>query len=128
LKKIKKVQNARLSSHYLKKEDEEISLIRNQCVSNVHISLEIRLHPDAAKYLAGLDSAIKERLKARIKELELNPFKSHSSLDIKKLKGTKKRCDLYRLKVGDYRVIYAVENNTVLVFEIIPREKGYSWL
>lgn len=91
-------------------------------------NLEIRLHPDAAKYLAGLDSTTKERLKIKVKELEVDPFKSHSCMDIVKLKGTKKRCNLYRLRVGDYRVIYAVEGNIVLVTEIIPREKGYSWL
>ena len=48
--------------------------------------------------------------------------------DIKKLKGTKKRVDLYRLRVGDYRVIYTLENNTIFVLEIITREKGYDWL
>ncbi|WP_269851938.1 type II toxin-antitoxin system RelE family toxin [Methanosarcina horonobensis] len=36
------------------------------------------------------------------------------------MKGTKKREDLYRLRVGDYRVIYAVEDNTIFVLEIIP--------
>jgi mRNA interferase RelE/StbE len=92
------------------------------------MSFEIKLHPDAVKFLVNLNPETKERLKSGIKNLEIDPFKSRSHADIKKLKGTKKRDDLYRLRVGDYRVIYAVEKNTVLVLEIIPRERGYNWL
>jgi len=92
------------------------------------MSFEIKLHPDAVKFLVNLNPETKERLKSGIKSLEIDPFKSRSRSDIKKLKGTKKRDDLYRLRVGDYRIIYAVEENTVLVLEIIPRERGYDWL
>jgi mRNA interferase RelE/StbE len=92
------------------------------------MNFDVRLHPDAVKFLLDLDEDTKERIKAGLKNLQANPFKSHSRSGIKKLKGTKKREDLYRLRVGDYRVIYTVENNTVFVLEIIPREKGYDWL
>lgn len=92
------------------------------------MSFKVRLHPDAVKFLLDLNSETKERLKSGIKNLETDPFKSRSHADIKKLKGTKKREDLYRLRVSDYRVIYTVESNTVFVLEIIPREKGYDWL
>lgn len=89
---------------------------------------EVKLHPDSVKFLKSLSPEIRERLKTGIKSLEIDPFKSHLHSDIKKLKGTKKREDLYRLRVGDYRVIYAVEGNTIYVLEIISREKGYDWL
>jgi mRNA interferase RelE/StbE len=92
------------------------------------MSFKIRLHPDAVKFLADLNPEAKERLKAGIKGLEIDPFKSRSQANIKKLKGTKKRESLYRLRVGDYRVIYAVEENTIFIPEVIPREKGYGWL
>lgn len=92
------------------------------------MSFKIRLHLDAVKFLVDLNSETKERLKSGMKSLETDPFKSRSHADIKKLIGTKKREDLYRLRVGDYRVIYTVESNTVFVLEIIPREKGYDWL
>jgi len=92
------------------------------------MSFKIRLHPDAVKFLVDLNPETKERLRSGIKNLETDPFKSRSHADIKKLKGTKKREDLYRLRVGDYRVIYTVGNNTIFVLEIIPREKGYEWL
>jgi mRNA interferase RelE/StbE len=92
------------------------------------MGFKIRLHPDAVKFLLDLNTETKERLKSGIKLLETDPFKSRPHADIKKLKGTKKREDLYRLRVGDYRVIYAVEDDTIFVLEIIPREKGYGWL
>jgi mRNA interferase RelE/StbE len=92
------------------------------------MGFEIKLHPDAVKFMLNLDPDTKERIKTGIKSLETSPFRSQSRSGIKKLKGTKKREDLYRLRVGDYRVIYAVEDDTVFVLEIIPREKGYDWL
>jgi len=92
------------------------------------MGFEIKLHPDAVKFLAGMDPETKERLKSGMKSLEIDPFKSRPRSDIKKLKGTKKRDELYRLRVGDYRVIYAVEESTIYVLEVIPREKGYDWL
>jgi len=42
------------------------------------------------------------------------------------LKGTKGREDLYRLRIGDYRAVYAVEGDAVLVTEIFLRGKGYK--
>lgn len=92
------------------------------------MSFKISLHPDAVKFLRDLNPEMKERLKSGIKSLEQDPFKSRSHSDIKKLKGTKKREDLYRLRIGDYRVIYAVEENTIFILEIVPRGKGYDWL
>jgi len=92
------------------------------------MGFKIRLHPDAVKFLLDLNTETKERLKSGIKCLETGPFKSRTHADIKKLKGTKKREDLYRLRVGDYRVIYSVEGDIIFVLEIIPREKGYGWL
>jgi mRNA interferase RelE/StbE len=92
------------------------------------MSFKIRLHPDAVKFLLDLNTETKERLKSGIKSLETDPFNSRPRADIKKLKGTKKRENLYRLRVGDYRVICAVEGDIIFVLEIIPREKGYEWL
>lgn len=92
------------------------------------MTYKVRLHPDAVKFLSYLNFETKERLKSGMKSLEIDPFKSRSGSDIKKLKGTKKREDLYRLRIGEYRVIYAVEENTIFILEIIPRERGYGWL
>jgi len=62
------------------------------------MTYKIRLHPDAIKFLINLNSETKERLKSGMKSLETDPFKSRSGSNVKKLKGTKKREDLYRLR------------------------------
>jgi len=41
------------------------------------------------------------------------------------LEGTKGREDLYKLRIGDYRAVYAVEGTMVWVTEIFLRGKGY---
>jgi mRNA interferase RelE/StbE len=42
-------------------------------------------------------------------------------LDIKKLGGHK---ELYRLKVGGYRLIYTVKNNELLIFMLLIGNRG----
>lgn len=31
----------------------------------------------------------------------------------------------YRLRVGDYRVLFQVEDDRVMIFRILPRDKAY---
>lgn len=92
------------------------------------MSFDIRLHPDAIKFLKGLDEGTRSRIKSALRNLEDDPFKKRPKADIKKLIGTKGREDLYRLRIGDYRAIYAIEGNTVWVTEIFLRGKGYGGL
>ncbi len=86
---------------------------------------DIRVHPSAVKFLRGLDADTKDRIKLALGNLENDPFRSRSTADIKNLEGTKGRENLYRLRIGDYRAVYAVEGNTVWVTEIFLRRKGY---
>lgn len=90
------------------------------------MSYQIMFHPGAAKFLEKLEEQLKNRIKDAARQLEQDPFQSRSGADIKKLKGTKGRHDLFRLRVGDYRLIYAVENETVWITEIFSRGRGYK--
>ena len=38
------------------------------------------------------------------------------------------RRDYFRLRMGDYRAIYVVDGDRVLVARILPRSKAYEWL
>ncbi|NJD76529.1 MAG: type II toxin-antitoxin system RelE/ParE family toxin [Candidatus Methanoperedens sp.] len=86
---------------------------------------DIRLHPGAVRFLRELDADTKDRIKLALRNLENDPFRDRPKADIKKLEGTKGRENLYRLRIGDYRAVYAVEGNTVWVAEIFLRGKGY---
>jgi len=83
--------------------------------------MEIRVHPRVRKYLDKSDE--KEKLKEHLQRLIEDPYSSRSGVDIKKLRG--KNHYLYRLRVGDHRFEYFVEEGTVWIERAFRREKGY---
>ena len=66
---------------------------------------------------------MQERIISALKTLEDDPFHSRSGTDIKKLSHTEPT--KYRLRVGNYRIIYTVEEKTIKVIEVFKRERGY---
>ncbi|WP_094227394.1 type II toxin-antitoxin system RelE family toxin [Methanolobus psychrotolerans] len=88
------------------------------------MSYKVSMHPHVRKFLNSLDPETKTRLVEGLRKMENNPLDN----DVKKLKGTKGRQDLYRLRIGDHRAIFAIETDNVYVLEIIKRERGYKWL
>lgn len=80
----------------------------------------IVLRHDAEKTLAKLPKGLRERMARAIDELSTNP-RPPSSI---KLVGY---ADLYRQRVGDWRIIYTVQDDRliVLVIEIAPRGSAY---
>ncbi|MCK4310468.1 MAG: type II toxin-antitoxin system RelE/ParE family toxin [Methanomicrobia archaeon] len=75
------------------------------------------------KQFHSLENNVQERIASALKTLEDDPFRSRSGADIKKLSHTEPT--KYRLRVGNYRIIYVVEHKTVKVIEVFKREKGY---
>jgi len=69
---------------------------------------------------------IQKSIRITLKELEEDPFTSRANCDIKLLKDTKLK--KYRLRIGDYRAIYLVENYDVKIIDLIKREVGYNRL
>lgn len=84
------------------------------------------LHPHVHKALAALTSAERTRAKAALRKLEADPRTARSGVDIKKLKGTQGRQDLYRLRIGELRAVYAVEGRDILVTDLFRRGEGYE--
>ena len=82
------------------------------------------LHPKAAREFKALPPHFKERLKNQIHLLEEKL--DREDLDIRYLKGTHDP-RLYRLRVGDYRVIYRIDNEReeILVEKISQRKSVY---
>jgi len=87
----------------------------------------IFISESAVKELNSLDKKTGERIKSAMKELEEEPFRSRPKADIKKLKGFKDP-DMFRLRVGDYRVIYTAEKNEIKVTHIMKRSTAYKGL
>lgn len=79
--------------------------------------MKIEYSKQAVKYINSADKPTKKRLKEAIEKI---PFG-----DIKKLKGVDEG---YRLRVGDLRVLFSMENDTIYIDNIIPRGQAYKKL
>lgn len=71
----------------------------------------------AVKYINSADKPTKKRLKEAIEKI---PFG-----DIKKLKGVEEG---YRLRVGDLRVLFSMEDDKIYIDNIFPRGQAYKKL
>ncbi len=83
--------------------------------------MEIMLHPKVKKFIT--ESREKERIIKHLKKLAKDPYISKTNMDIKKLKG--KKHNLYRLRIGDFRFEYLIDDEKIWIDNAFKREKGY---
>lgn len=74
--------------------------------------------PTAKKQFLNLDRPIQLRIKTGIEKLAIIPPQG----DISKLKG---RDDQYRLRVGDWRIIFR-QSDVIQIVAILPRGQAYK--
>ena len=74
---------------------------------------QVEFTKSAAKEFQKLSQQIKERIAEAIHMIALNPFSR--ILPLKKLKGP---ASLYRIRVGDYRVVYEVRQHQLIIVVI----------
>jgi mRNA interferase RelE/StbE len=79
---------------------------------------QIFYEKEALKELDKLESSISRRIIKKIEEMSENP----SSCDIKKLKASSD----YRLRVGDYRIIFIFDRNLIKIIKIGHRQQIYD--
>jgi mRNA interferase RelE/StbE len=72
----------------------------------------------AVNYLQKLDTKTKQRVFEAVNRL---PAKG----DIKKMKGRNIQ-NIFRLRMGSFRVIFAMEEQVIRVLEIAPRGNAYK--
>lgn len=77
--------------------------------------------------LARLEPGLRSRIKKGLKRLAEDPFTKRSGCDIKQLHGSSGTV-FYRLRVGDYRAVYAVKGRKIMVTVVGHRSKAYSFL
>ena len=78
-------------------------------------------------FIRELDLRRRERLRIRLEELEVDPFRPRPQADIRNC-GKHHGVIFYRLRVGDLRAVYVVERDEVKVTEIFRRGRGYRWI
>lgn len=67
----------------------------------------------ARKEFEKLPAAIRKKVTEALKLLSFNPYSE--ILKIKKLKGV---ADLFRIRIGDYRLVYEIHNDKLIVIVI----------
>ena len=84
------------------------------------MSYSLRISQSAQRELDRLSPAIHSRINRRIQSLRNNP----RPRGVRKLKG---REEEYRLRAGDYRVLYTIDdtNNVVAIFYVRHRREAY---
>ena len=84
---------------------------------------EIFLSNKSKKFYESLSQSDKSRIKEKLLLLAQDPF----PFGYKKLKG---RENLFRIRVGGYRILYTVDiqKKTILIFRIGRRESVYQAL
>lgn len=83
---------------------------------------EVLLHPDAQKVYINADQALANKISRCLQQLEQTP-RSHPN--IKVLKGD--YAGYYRYRIGDYRVIYSVDDKLVQVFVIAMGDRSEAY-
>ena len=84
------------------------------------LSFEIHYTKAANKFFNSHES-VRRQYEDSIRELMVgdNPER----IDVKRIKG--KRCDYYRIRLGDYRVLYAIIRGKIVVIStLLARSRG----
>lgn len=79
--------------------------------------MKIQYEKEAAKHIQTQDKPTKIRLKTAIERLPDG--------NVKKLQGYKND---YRLRVGNLRVLYSIENDIITIKDVLPRGQAYKRL
>lgn len=85
------------------------------------MSYIVFLHPNVIKFLRKLSKSDVNRIKSKLEELT----------ELYSVKAVKiKNKDAFRIRVGDYRILYTVDDSkrVVVVFKVDKREKVYNRL
>ena len=74
---------------------------------------EVRLHPKVAKLLDSMDSALRERVKTKLRDAANNPFQYLEHYEGK---------DYYKLRIGDYRTLVDIGfANKILYVRVLDK-------
>lgn len=77
----------------------------------------IEFKPRAIKDLKSLTLREREKIVAKVEALQTD-----LAGDVKRLTNFTPE---YRLRVGDYRVLFEVKGDWVIIFRVLPRDKAY---
>ncbi|MBS3953768.1 MAG: type II toxin-antitoxin system RelE/ParE family toxin [Methylomicrobium sp.] len=84
------------------------------------MSYRLLLHKSVTKFLEKLNEKQRQDISDKLELLKDNPF-PNQQLDIKIMQGYE---GLYRLRVGQYRLIYQLEADKLFIFLVKAGNRG----
>lgn len=81
---------------------------------------------DVKKVLKSGDRSVLYNIQRTIDELKIDPYTKRPNMDIKLI--SKKNESIYRVRLGKYRLVYEIDNQscTVFITMFFSRGKGYQ--
>lgn len=75
----------------------------------------------AAKYFGKSDKSLQNWFFKKVSSLQENPCETNTGLDIKPMEGAR---NIYRLRIGDYRLVYEVYHETLVILFVNINSRG----
>jgi len=84
------------------------------------LSYNLFYHPDVRKDLSKIDERLKRRIGTALEKRTLTAPEKYGEPLRRSLKG------FWKMRVGDYRVVYKVSGRDLLILAIVHRKKAYE--
>jgi mRNA interferase RelE/StbE len=84
------------------------------------MSYRLLLHKSVTKFLEKCPAKQRQDIKQKLESLKQNPY-TNTQLDIKIIQGYE---GLYRLRIGQYRLIYQIKQDELIVFVLKAGNRG----
>jgi len=82
------------------------------------------LHPAASDQLHALPADVDERIRSKLKEMVTNEWRDLHDYDVRRVRGCSH--DIYRTRIGDYRVFFLCEEPIAAILHVDSREGAYG--
>ena len=85
---------------------------------------ELVIHSRASDQLADLHWETDERIRSKIREMANDSWREIIDYDVKRIQGVSH--DIYRTRVGGYRVFFLLKSPYVAILHVDDREGAYN--
>lgn len=82
------------------------------------------VHRRASEQLRKLPRELDERVRSKLREMVTNEFRDLLDYDVERVSGVER--EIYRARIGDYRVFFLVEEPTVAILHVAERDRAYG--
>lgn len=84
------------------------------------------MHRRASTQLAKLPTELDERIQRKLREMVTSEFRDLMDYDVDRISGVE--YDIYRARIGGYRVFFVIEGSIVGILHVDDREGAYGSL